>query len=62
MYYLIILLFFIPLSAFADTSENCLLLTDVDNDKKLDEIQYHLLDFSNCDLIGINLNNFTFLI
>ena len=56
LYFFIIFLFFIPISAFADTSENCLLLTNISNDKKLDEIKSQSLDFSNCNLIGINLN------
>ena len=58
MYYLVILLlFFLPLNAFADSSEKCSILTDISNDVILNEIKNGIIDFSYCELIGIKLNS-----
>ena len=57
LYYLLILLFFMPLNIFADSSENCSSFTTIINDKTFNQIKDQSLDFSYCDLVGINLDN-----
>ncbi len=57
MYYFIILLFFLPLTVFADSPEKCSLDMEINQDQILINKKYKLLDFSYCELIGITLND-----